>query len=45
MTKALQTGDVYDGLRQRTNLVEVMEGMQTVKAQNLEMRSRWQWQE
>ncbi len=26
-------------------LVEVMGGMQTVKAQNLEMRSRWQWQE
>jgi ABC-type bacteriocin/lantibiotic exporter with double-glycine peptidase domain len=26
-------------------LVEVMAGMQTVKAQNLEMRSRWQWQE
>ncbi len=25
-------------------LVEVMGGMQTVKAQNLEMRSRWQWQ-
>ena len=26
-------------------LVEVMGGIQTVKAQNLEMRSRWQWQE
>lgn len=26
-------------------LVEVMGGMQTVKAQNLELRSRWQWQE
>ncbi|AFY34513.1 peptidase domain-containing ABC transporter [Calothrix sp. PCC 7507] len=26
-------------------LVEIMGGMQTVKAQNLEMRSRWQWQE
>jgi len=26
-------------------LVEVMAGMQTVKAQNLELRSRWQWQE
>lgn len=24
---------------------ELMGGMQTVKAQNLEMRSRWQWQE
>ncbi|MEO1760639.1 MAG: peptidase domain-containing ABC transporter [Cyanobacteria bacterium J06629_18] len=26
-------------------LVEVMGGMQTVKAQNLELQSRWQWQE
>jgi ATP-binding cassette, subfamily B, bacterial HlyB/CyaB len=26
-------------------LVEVMGGMQTIKAQNLETRSRWQWQE
>jgi len=26
-------------------LVEIMGGIQTVKAQNLEMRSRWQWQE
>ncbi|GAA6624087.1 peptidase domain-containing ABC transporter [Scytonema sp. NUACC26] len=26
-------------------LVEVMAGMQTVKAQNLELHSRWQWQE
>ncbi|AKG19991.1 peptidase domain-containing ABC transporter [Calothrix sp. 336/3] len=26
-------------------LVEIMAGMQTVKAQNLELRSRWQWQE
>jgi ATP-binding cassette, subfamily B, bacterial HlyB/CyaB len=26
-------------------LVEVMAGMQTIKAQNLELRSRWQWQE
>ncbi|BAY48626.1 cyclic nucleotide-regulated ABC bacteriocin/lantibiotic exporter [Scytonema sp. HK-05] len=26
-------------------LVELMAGMQTVKAQNLELRSRWQWQE
>ncbi|MEC4817510.1 MAG: peptidase domain-containing ABC transporter [Scytonema sp. PMC 1069.18] len=26
-------------------LVEVMAGIQTVKAQNLELRSRWQWQE
>ncbi|HEY9618326.1 MAG TPA: peptidase domain-containing ABC transporter [Microcoleaceae cyanobacterium] len=25
-------------------LVEVLGGMQTVKAQNLELRSRWQWQ-
>ncbi|MBW4629048.1 MAG: peptidase domain-containing ABC transporter [Brasilonema octagenarum HA4186-MV1] len=26
-------------------LVEIMGGMQTVKAQNLELHSRWQWQE
>ncbi len=26
-------------------LVEVMTGIQTVKAQNIELRSRWQWQE
>ncbi|WP_432808385.1 peptidase domain-containing ABC transporter [Pantanalinema sp. GBBB05] len=26
-------------------LVEVLGGMQTVKAQNLELRSRWQWQD
>ncbi|EAZ90252.1 peptidase domain-containing ABC transporter [Crocosphaera chwakensis] len=26
-------------------LVEVMSGIQTVKAQNIELRSRWQWQE
>lgn len=26
-------------------LVELMSGIQTVKAQNLELRSRWQWQE
>jgi ATP-binding cassette, subfamily B, bacterial HlyB/CyaB len=26
-------------------LVEIMGGMQTIKAQNLEMRSRWQWQD
>lgn len=26
-------------------LVEIVSGIQTVKAQNLEMRSRWQWQE
>ncbi|RUS97953.1 hypothetical protein DSM106972_081720 [Dulcicalothrix desertica PCC 7102] len=26
-------------------LVEIMGGMQTVKAQNLEMRARWKWQE
>lgn len=26
-------------------LVEVVSGIQTVKAQNLELRSRWQWQE
>ncbi|MEQ8753028.1 MAG: peptidase domain-containing ABC transporter [Coleofasciculus sp. G1-WW12-02] len=26
-------------------LVEVMSGIQTVKAQNIELRTRWQWQE
>ncbi|WP_416666724.1 peptidase domain-containing ABC transporter [Egbenema bharatensis] len=26
-------------------LVEVMSGIQTVKAQNMELRSRWQWQQ
>jgi ATP-binding cassette, subfamily B, bacterial HlyB/CyaB len=26
-------------------LVEIMGGMQTIKAQNLEMRSRWKWQD
>lgn len=26
-------------------LVEVMNGIQTVKAQNIELRSRWQWQD
>jgi subfamily B ATP-binding cassette protein HlyB/CyaB len=26
-------------------LVEVLSGIQTVKAQNIELRSRWQWQE
>ena len=26
-------------------LVEVLTGIQTVKAQNIELRSRWQWQE
>ncbi|MEO0852469.1 MAG: ABC transporter transmembrane domain-containing protein, partial [Cyanobacteria bacterium J06648_11] len=26
-------------------LVEALSGVQTVKAQNIELRSRWQWQE
>ncbi|MBW4692155.1 MAG: peptidase domain-containing ABC transporter [Lyngbya sp. HA4199-MV5] len=26
-------------------LVEILSGMQTVKAQNIELRSRWQWQQ
>jgi ATP-binding cassette, subfamily B, bacterial HlyB/CyaB len=26
-------------------LVEILSGMQTVKAQNIELKSRWQWQE
>jgi ATP-binding cassette, subfamily B, bacterial HlyB/CyaB len=29
----------------QSQLVEVMTGIQTVKAQNIELRSRWQWQE
>ncbi len=29
----------------QSHLVEVMTGIQTVKAQNIELRSRWEWQE
>lgn len=29
----------------QSHLVEVMTGIQTVKAQNIELRARWQWQE
>ncbi len=29
----------------QSHLVEVMSGIQTVKAQNIELRSRWTWQE
>jgi ATP-binding cassette subfamily B protein len=29
----------------QAHLVEVVSGIQTVKAQNIELRSRWQWQE
>jgi ATP-binding cassette subfamily B protein len=29
----------------QAHLVEVMTGIQTVKAQNIELRSRWRWQE
>jgi ATP-binding cassette subfamily B protein len=29
----------------QSHLVEVLSGIQTVKAQNIELRSRWQWQE
>ena len=29
----------------QSHLVEVLSGIQTVKAQNLELRSRWKWQE
>ncbi|MGY6529159.1 MAG: peptidase domain-containing ABC transporter [Cyanobacterium sp.] len=29
----------------QSHLVEVMSGIQTVKAQNIELRSRWEWQE
>ncbi len=31
--------------RTQSHLVEVMSGIQTVKAQNIELRSRWEWQE
>ncbi|MDX2099615.1 MAG: peptidase domain-containing ABC transporter, partial [Leptolyngbyaceae cyanobacterium bins.59] len=31
--------------RTQSYLVEVLSGIQTVKAQNLELRSRWRWQE
>ncbi|MDX2099310.1 MAG: peptidase domain-containing ABC transporter [Leptolyngbyaceae cyanobacterium bins.59] len=29
----------------QSHLVEVLSGIQTVKAQNIELRSRWEWQE
>ena len=29
----------------QSHLVEVMSGIQTVKAQNIELRSRWEWQQ
>ncbi len=29
----------------QSHLVEIMTGIQTVKAQNIELRSRWEWQE
>jgi ATP-binding cassette subfamily B protein len=38
-TKAQRNGEV------QSYLVEVVSGIQTVKAQNIELRSRWQWQE
>jgi HlyB family type I secretion system ABC transporter len=31
--------------RSQSHLVEVITGIQTVKAQNVELRSRWKWQE
>jgi HlyB family type I secretion system ABC transporter len=31
--------------RSQSYLVEVLSGIQTVKAQNIELRSRWKWQE
>jgi HlyB family type I secretion system ABC transporter len=31
--------------RAQSHLVEVLAGIQTVKAQNVELRSRWKWQE
>jgi len=38
-TKAERNADT------QSYLVEVLSGVQTVKAQNIELRSRWQWQE
>ncbi|EAQ75817.1 MULTISPECIES: ABC transporter transmembrane domain-containing protein [unclassified Synechococcus] len=34
-----------DNARTQSHLVEVLTGIQTVKAQNVEMVSRWKWQE
>lgn len=41
----IQLFGLVNPLATQVILVEVMGGIQTVKAQNLEMRSRWQWQE
>ncbi|WP_156797774.1 ABC transporter transmembrane domain-containing protein, partial [Synechococcus sp. CB0205] len=41
-----QTRDVtQENARTQSHLVEVLTGIQTVKAQNVEMVSRWKWQE
>ena len=41
-----QTRDVaQNNARTQSHLVEVLGGIQTVKAQNVEMVSRWKWQE
>lgn len=34
-----------DNARTQSYLVEVVSGIQTVKAQNIELKSRWQWQD
>jgi HlyB family type I secretion system ABC transporter len=42
--KQLRTKAEYNA-RSQSHLVEVVAGIQTVKAQNVELRSRWKWQE
>ena len=34
-----------ENAKTQSHLVEVLTGIQTVKAQNVEMVSRWRWQE
>ena len=34
-----------DNAKTQSHLVEVLTGIQTVKAQNVELVSRWKWQE
>lgn len=41
-----QTRDVAEGnAKTQSHLVEILTGIQTVKAQNVEMVSRWKWQD
>jgi HlyB family type I secretion system ABC transporter len=42
--RQLRTKAEYNA-RSQSHLVEVIAGIQTVKAQNVELRSRWKWQE